>query len=830
MALRRVLVPALITLLLPAGAAHAGLRADRVPLVRATLSVPTGVKRTCSAALAAPGSPGVVTRRLTVATGGLLDARLHGSPTGEDWDLAVFNGFTGRLLNGSAAFGGDEVVQTPVLPGDLIVVQACRRSAGAGTIPLSVDDVVVSGTAPRAMKLQLVSIPFRTTKQVDRMAAAGIDLNETAHGHRIDAVLHGPADVAKLRRLSMPFRVRIADLAAYDRAHVDSPSDPVTDALLGPSGLPSGRRSYRHLVDYENDLKALVEQHPDMVRPVVLPKTSVEGRALEGVEIANDVNAADDGRPTHVELGLHHVREWPSGEVTIEYGMQLVKDAGKDPRVDALLDGERTFVIPVINPDGLEVTQMAGDSIPVYDDNGYTSLPLAVVGAGPYRRKNCANTTGVPDQLPCAFRDGVDLNRNYGAFWGGPGSGADPGPDDQTYRGPTPFSEPETQAFHEWSSAHQVMVINSNHTYAGDFLFQPGFSRADEPGLPMGTKVPHQDEMKALSDAMAVAAGYVSMVSYKLYDVTGATEDWNYFAQSAFGYTAEVSWEDFHPDYQDGVIDQYLGTVDGPMGQAAGRTPSKGLQESYLLAGEAALNPAYHSIIEGDAPAGATLTLDKTFTTSTSNVMDGNGVEGNPIDIPEHLTSSLTVPPSGHYVWHVNPSTRPVKLLAGETEAWTLSCGPESRQVVVGMGETVTQDLTCGDASAPATDAAGDTPDAPGGVDAVDDDAPDSGADPDQPAPGQPAGAVLGRRAASLRLALRIVRRTTRGVRVRLTLISTDKRFDLQVRSGRGWRTLARASSQRSFVMTLHPGAALRARTAPAGSPRGPWLIKRLPR
>ncbi|MEA2495186.1 MAG: hypothetical protein QOJ29_3097, partial [Thermoleophilaceae bacterium] len=490
----------------------------------------------------------------------------------------------------------------------------------------------------------------------------------------------------------------------------------------------------------------------------------------------------------------------------------LAQRAGNDKRIDTLLDGERTFIFPVINPDGLEVTQMAGDSIPVYDDNGFTSLPLAVVGAGPYRRKNCANTTAVPDQLPCAFRDGVDLNRNYGAFWGGPGSGADPGIDDQTYRGPAPYSEPETRAVHEWSSAHQVMVINSNHTYAGDFLYQPGFSRADEPGLPMKTKVPHQDEMKALSDAMAVAAGYVSMVSYELYDVTGATEDWNYFAQSAFGYTAEVSWEDFHPDYQDGVIDQFLGTVDGPMGQAAGRSPSKGLQESYLLAGDAALNPAYHAVIEGDAPAGATVTIEKSFTTSTSKVMDANGDEAAPIQIPEHLTSTLTVPPSGHYVWHVNPSTRPVKLLAGEQEAWTLSCGSESHDVVVGMGDTATQNLGCG--AQPAT-----------GVTQI-----DSRSAPAAAVQPAATGQVLGRRAASTRLALRVLRRSARGLRVRITLRSAGNRFDLQVRRGHAWRSLATRSSRRRFVLTLPRRTALRARSVAEDSSSGPWGLRRLPR
>ena len=53
------------------------------------------------------------------------------------------------------------------------------------------------------------------------------------------------------------------------------------------------------------------------------------------------------------------------------------------------------------------------------------------------------------------------------------------------------------------------------------------------------------------------------------------------------------------------------------------------------------------------------------------------------------------MPPSGHYVWAVDPSTRPVVALAHGTEAWTLSCGGESHDLVVDMGRTVTQNLTC---------------------------------------------------------------------------------------------------------------------------------------
>ena len=681
-----------------APAASAKLSASTLTLLRTPLASATAVKRTCSDQLLRPTAAGAVIRTLTVPMGGMLDARLDGSPKGGDWDLAVFNALTGRLIDGSAAFGGNEVVQAAVTAGDVIAVQACRRDATAKPVNLSVKDVVVQGTPPAPVRPSLVTIRYRNRAQLDRLGAKGIDFAENGRNGKIDAVLAGPGDAAKIRAAGLPFSVKVPDLIAYDRRYVRTSFDPVGDLL--PSALPSGRRLYRHLVDYENDMKALVDGNPGLVRGFTFG-TSLEGRTLEGIELATDVNRTDDGRPTHVEVGLHHVREWPSGEVTMEYGFTLVKGKAQ-PRIKALLDGERTFVIPVINPDGLEATQMAGDSLPVYDDNGYTSLPLAVVGLGPYRRKNCRDTTNMGAGLPCALYDGVDLNRNYGAFWGGPGSGADAGITDQTYRGPSPFSEPETQAFHRWSSEHQVMVINSNHTYAGDMLFQPGFARANEPGLNIGSKlvpdqVPQQKEMKALSDAMANAAAYVSEVSYDLYDVTGATEDWNYFAQSAFGYTTESAWQDFHPDYQDGVIDQYLGTLDGPMDQAGTGAPrtSKGLQESFLLAGEAAMNPAYHAIIEGNAPPGATLKITKDFTTSTSYVLPSSGAAGPAQQIPEHLESTLTVPASGHYVWNVNPSSRPVALLANRTEAWTLTCGGESHQVTVGMGKTATQDLTC---------------------------------------------------------------------------------------------------------------------------------------
>lgn len=705
-----------------AGTASAAtpISVDAIDLLggRTALTASTAVHRSCFAKLLSASDAGVAVTEVRTTVEGYVDARIHGAPTGEDWDLAVFDGATGRLVGASAAFGGNEVVSAPVPAGATLTVQACRYGGGTDPVDLSVGETVVSGDLPAPEKQSLITIPVRRQSDVNELEAAGIDLNETGTKAGIDAVLHGAQDAATLTRLGFSYRTKVADLAVADLKAQRADAT----GSVAPSDLPSTRSSYRHLADYQQDLKDLVAAHPKEVRPIVLPHRSVEGRTIEGVEIAADVARTDDGRPTVFQLGLHHVREWSSGEVTMEYALELFKSTTADDaaRKRRLLAGERTFAFPVINPDGLEATQVAGDYVPADDANaevpgegglGAGTGP-AVAGQGSYRRKNCAHDPNgnAPAGAPCSLQAGVDLNRNYGAFWGGPGESSTW--TNQTFRGPSPFSEPETQNVHEFTSRHQVMVMNSNHNYAGDVLYQPGFNGADEPGFPKGTIPPYQPAMKALSDKIAAGAGYASFVSYKLYDVTGATEDWNYFAQGAFGYTTEVGYGNFHPNYQDAVIDQYLGTVAGPYDVANSHAPSKGLRESMLITGEAALDPAQHSQITGTAPAGRVLRLTKDFKTSTSNVeSDAGGSPGPPILIPEHLESTLTVPASGSYSWAVNPSTRPLPLLAGRTEAWTLTCEDaagrvyDTRQVTVAIGETSKQDFTCAPpaAAAPAT-------------------------------------------------------------------------------------------------------------------------------
>jgi hypothetical protein len=446
------------------------------------------------------------------------------------------------------------------------------------------------------------------------------------------------------------------------------------------SALPSGNESYRTYPDYTNDMKALVDAYPGHVREVIVGET-FEGRTIQGLEIAGNVEDDTDGRPVYLNMGLHHAREWPGGEFSMEYAIDLAERYGTDPRVTDLLDDVRVVIIPVVNVDGFIASRSFGTS-PLDDDSNLT-LPQALANQGAYIRKNCRPTLG-DGAVPCASRtgSGVDPNRNYGAYWGGAGASTDP--TSQGYRGTAPFSEPETDAMRKFMSKLNPAINVTNHTFTeeGQWLYQPGFED-DEITDPDGDgvhEVPDQAVHKEIGDAMAAATGWQASKSTILGSITGATEDWNYYVQGAYGFTPEGRGPNFHGTFANAVVTEY----EGDAGHA-----DQGVYEAFMRAGEIATRPANLSILEGPAPAGATLKLERDLKTPVFT--------GEPVD--DHLEVTMTVPKSGSYEWRVGPSSRPLE----SGEAYTMTCrrpGGEkfSTEVVIDRGERKTVDWTADDA------------------------------------------------------------------------------------------------------------------------------------
>ncbi len=360
-------------------------------------------------------------------------------------------------------------------------------------------------------------------------------------------------------------------------------------------------------------------------------------------------------------MGAHHAREWPSAELAMEFAFDLANNYGKSARITRLLKQARVIVVPVVNVDGFVLSRTDGEysdlrALNENDPTGGTGSVAATPGRT-YMRKNCRVVDGqdTPDgtcaavlATPAGFGTGVDLNRNYGGFWGGPGA-AETEPDandveggaaDPTYRGAEAFSEPETKNIRDLVASRQVTMLISNHTFSNLVLRPNGVNpnTVGHDGLPVGD-APDEAALKKLGARMAAQNGYANIHGWQLYDTTGTTEDWSYNATGGFGYTFEIGANEFHPPYPE-VVDEYLG---------AGAYRGKGNREAYLIALEHAVDKRFSGVLTGKAPKGAVIRLKKSFQTPTWSGSFQDGVN-----------TAITVGRGGDFSWIVNPSTRPV--------------------------------------------------------------------------------------------------------------------------------------------------------------------------
>ncbi len=556
-----------------------------------------------------------------------------------DWDVAVF-GAMGRLVAGSASFGGNELAEGFVRRGERLTVQACRFRGSAGSARLAIRFTRVARRGRGTV--QVVDVLTRRREDRERLQTLGLDLTEHGDATSLEVVLHGKADVRTLRRAGFDYSVRIADLAA--RTHRNHVRDLRRARATAASRLPSGRDGYRRLPDYDLELKRLAMRYPSLARPITLSHRSLLGRDVNGIEISTGAQNTADGKPVFLMMGLHHAREWPSSEHTIEFAYDLLRGYGRDPRTTELVEATRTIVVPVVNPDGFNISREAA----LLGDFSLFDYEM--------KRKNCRVSRSTPrkySRRSCEDNGagrlrGTDPNRNYGGLWGG--SGASSNWSNDTFRGDAPFSEPEVENVRELVASRQVTNLITNHTYSNLVLRPPGVA---DFGFPL-----EEPAYRALGASLAAHNGYSNDPGFGLYDTTGSTEDWSFWSTGGLAFTFEIVPDEIHPPYANGVEAEYLGL---PPAAGAGRG---GNREAYYTMLQATADAALHSVIEGSAPAGSILRISKTFQTSTSPVWqdDFGTVIGDPLRFTDTLTSEMR-PTGTTFAWHVNPSTRP--LVAG---------------------------------------------------------------------------------------------------------------------------------------------------------------------
>ena len=658
------------------------------------LSATRAVDRDCTSR-AFPKRAGLTSTRFVAPADGTLRARLAGRG---DWDLAAFDSAR-NLVAGSSAFRSNELVEVHLRKGAVIRLQACRVGGKSRSVKLTTDFAKVDFDALRQTgKVMLVEVPVKAPWQIGFLERLGLDVTHDVHDGHARVMLYGDRDRELLLKTGLGFDVVHADVTAVERRF--RAADRRAVEAPGASPLPTGREEYRTFEEVQQELKDMVAQHPDLVRPFNLPEKTFQGRDIQAVEIASGVNSDDDTRPVLFLNGIHHAREWPATEVIMEFAWDLLKNNGSDAQLGQILREVRVVVQPYTNVDGFIVSRGAPD--PGFDDYSdeqyvYTTTTGVVLlgGSFGYKRKNC-NPYPLAGPQPCQINVGTDNNRNYPHTWGGNGSSTNP--NDQGYRGEAPGSEPETAAVQLQQLGMNAPVLISMHNIAAKVLRPPG---TEAEGFS-----PDEEGLKELGRRMAEPAGYKNEYGWQLYDVTGGTKDWAYAVTGAYGYTVETGPDDgdFHGEYQEVVIDQYLGS-----GDLAGR----GMREALIQAALWTRNEQYTSRIAGRAPAGRTLRITKNLTTLTSPVCTVGGINplsipendptecvapGEVLEVPEKMEIVTKVPASGRFTWWVNPSTRPYSK---SPESYHLTCEQdgavlEEFDVVVGRGETFTRDIPCG--------------------------------------------------------------------------------------------------------------------------------------
>jgi hypothetical protein len=252
-------------------------------------------------------------------------------------------------------------------------------------------------------------------------------------------------------------------------------------------------------------------ENPKLTKVVSIGKT-VQGKDIIALKVTKNARKIKDGkRPSVLYMSAQHAREWITPEMNRRLMHYVVDGYATDPAIRRLLSHTELWFVPVANPDGYDFTFEPGQRL---------------------WRKNLRDNNGDGTIAP---GDGVDLNRNYPTKWGYDNEGSSPSPASETYRGPGPASEPETQALDGLAKRVGFEFLVNYHSAAELLLYGTGWQ--------VSTPTPDDVIYEAMAgdDANPAVPGYDPDISAELYTTNGDTDTDLTARYKTLGFTPEMS-------------------------------------------------------------------------------------------------------------------------------------------------------------------------------------------------------------------------------------------------------------------------------------------------
>ncbi len=361
-------------------------------------------------------------------------------------------------------------------------------------------------------------MPVSSAAQAHQLDHAGFDVAESEDGAAF--VIGDTTEATRLRQAGFkPTR--------FDTVYKDiAPGK----ADVGTASFYGG---YKTAAEQEAHLNSVASAHPDLTTQYDIGDS---WRKTQGLSTGHDIKAIcitkkqagdcartpNSTKPRFSIIAQIHARELSTGELASRWIDYLVDGYGTDADATTILDTTEVWVVPVANPDGVDLVAAGGNSPRL-------------------QRKNANNSRG-----SCSGTNiGIDLNRNSSFKWGGDSNSAC----SETYQGTAAKSEPETAALESlFSSIYPDQRDSSDtapapttargtmitlHSYGNDIIIPWGWSQ---------TKAPNDAQMRAFGKKMAAYNGYLVGTNAETvgYDTTGTTDDYTYGVLGVASVTFEV--------------------------------------------------------------------------------------------------------------------------------------------------------------------------------------------------------------------------------------------------------------------------------------------------
>jgi hypothetical protein len=299
---------------------------------------------------------------------------------------------------------------------------------------------------------------------------------------------------------------------------------------------------YHNYTEIVTILSGLNDTHSTVVDVFSIGK-SWHDKDIYCIRLTNET--ADQPKPEVLFVGYHHAQEPISAELPLYFVVNSTTNFGLDETITNLLNNCEIYVIVALNVDGLDLfatnDRQRKNASPINEDydglidedqpededgNGLIEALMNITN--PYNPEliEYEGTDNDSDGMNAEdWVGGVDLNRNYPVGWENGVSD----PSSPVYHGPTPFSEPETQAIRDFVLEHEFTHAISFHSGL-EFIIYPWGCSPD----------PSPDEARFLE------------IAQELSDLTGGTEyasptanygiwdDWMYGEADVLALTCEV--------------------------------------------------------------------------------------------------------------------------------------------------------------------------------------------------------------------------------------------------------------------------------------------------